>query len=129
MKDQPLSNILAQIEKFTYRASLLERAVEKAEDTTRLHFKTLELKQSKDALKFYQGLLKDFGSHGELTLVQGKVWDGSGEVKILEEFKMYLSCSMEEAKKIFEAQVAQTKEFLPETISYTTIPLKHLILT
>jgi hypothetical protein len=129
---QSLSAILLKIEHHYKRAQALSVSISKADfDRTLKHFKGLELKQSQDALKFYQDILKEYGSTGELTLIQGKVWDVRTDAMVeeLRDFKMYLSCSLEEAKEIFKAQVANTAGFLPETISYTTIPLKHLILT
>jgi hypothetical protein len=133
MKEKPnLTYLVEQFKKMLYRVNATSLKVERKKgDLIAEQFARMELKQATDASEYYAGLIKDFGSEGELSVIRGKCWamKENGVTEELRDFEMYLACSTQDAQTIFETQVAKTLSFKPGTISFTTIPLKHLILT
>jgi hypothetical protein len=133
MEKPTLKYFREQMEKAIYLANFYA-STPKATANGKEKYLKASIQREKEKAEFYLRKMLDHGAEGNLIKISGEVWveeRGKARTKfrVKKKFQLLLiSPTLEDAKEIFEAQVLNTMEFVRETVTYRTIPLKHITL-
>lgn len=127
MENPTLKYYREQMEKALFLANKAQGELQMTKMPSNKIYLRKEMSRNKERAEHYVKKMIDHGN-GQCVQVQGFVFRRVGDLRKKTKFVMFLNCpSLEDAKEIFEAQVLNTEDFIRDSISYKTIPMKHII--